>query len=383
MKKIRLLIKYMVMYASMFVPKNKKLCVFGAWLGEKFSDNTKALFIEAQKRKNLRCVWISKDDGVVREVRDLGYEAYHWTSLKGIWVQLRAKYALVTNGISDLKHAFLGRAIFINLWHGIPLKKIGYDDVYECNWDSAGRKLRDKIIGIPLGKEYVVATSTTIAKIYESAFRRPSQYILCLGQPRNDVLFKPYEKNRFYGKKIILYAPTHRKEGKEPISLSELFPLEQLQEFCVKHDVYFVVKKHFYHKNEKEYLEKYDRVIDVTSEQIDTQVLLLETDILITDYSSIYLDYMLLERPMLFYNYDYERYLENDRQMYFSYDQVTPGEKVQTGTQVIAALDDILKGKRFDAVKRQEIYDLFYCEQGRNPVSVQLLDWLENGYFLR
>ena len=380
-KKIRLAIKYTVMYASMLVPKNKNLCVFGAWLGEKFSDNTKALFLEAQKREKLRCVWITKDASVVEEVRALGYEAYHWTSMQGIFIQLRAKYAFVTNGISDLKHAFLGRAIFINLWHGIPLKKIGYDDFYECDWNRPVRKFRDKVIGVPLGKEYVVATSDTIANIYESAFRRPKEYIVCLGQPRNDVLCRPYTKQIFKDKKIILYAPTHRKEGNEPILLSELFPLEQLQQLCEDWDVYFVVKKHFYHKNEIEALEKYNRILDITAEQIDTQQLLLESDILITDYSSIYIDYMLLERPILFYNYDYEHYLMNDRQMYFSYDQVTPGEKVQTGTQVIQALTELFNGKTYDEKKKEEIYNLFYCTDGRKPVSNALLDKLENGFF--
>lgn len=379
LKTIRLVIKYIVMYLSMLMPRSKKIWVFGAWLGEKYADNTKALFEQAQKRKDIHAVWITKNPSVVEEIRKLGYEAYTFTSGKGIWYQLRAGYAFETNGISDFKHAFLGRAVFINLWHGVPLKKVGYDDKYAHNWDSPYRKLRDKIVNVPLGKEYVVATSETIATIYESAFRRPRKNILCLGQPRNDIFFEARDKQLFPDKKIILYAPTHRKEGKEKMELSKRLDFERIQTLCEKWDFYFVIKKHFYHKEEKEAIEKYSRILDVSNQVYDTQELLLETDILITDYSSIYIDFMLLNRPILFYAYDYEQYLQEDRQMYFIYDEVTPGPIVKDGGQLVDALEQSLSGKQFDAQKQKEILELFYCEQGRTPVSNTLLDLVQSG----
>lgn len=363
----------------MLMPRSEKIYVFGSWLGEKYADNTRALFECAQKRKNIRAIWISKNKDVVEEVRNLGYEAYHYASLKGIAVQLRAKYVFVTNGISDVNHAFLGRAIFINVWHGVPLKKIGYDDKYERNWDSIPRKIRDCIVNVALGREYVVATSETIANIYESAFRRPKKQILCLGQPRNDVFFKPREKQYFKGKKVILYAPTHRKEGKESMKLSKLFQLDKWNAFCEEHDYYLIIKKHFYHKEEQENLEQYPRILDVTGQTFDTQLLLMETNILITDYSSIYIDYMLLERPILFYAYDYEEYLREDRQMYFDYERVTPGAIATTDGELMQELESYIVNGNYKIEKRQNILDLFYCETGRNPVGDKLLDMIENG----
>ena len=378
-KGVRLLFKYMVMYFSMLMPRNKKIYIFGAWLGEKYADNTRALFECVQKRKNIRAIWISKNKSVVEEVRELGYEAYYYASLKGIAVQLRAKYVFVTNGISDVNHAFMGRAVFINVWHGVPLKKIGYDDSYAANWDSVPRKIRDKIVNVALGREYVVATSETIANIYESAFRRPKEQILCLGQPRNDVFFKPRDKQWFQGKKIILYAPTHRKEGKETMALSKLFQLDKWNAFCETYDYYFVVKKHFYHKGEQEQLEPYARILDVTGQTIDTQLLLMETDILITDYSSIYIDYMLLNRPILFYAYDYEAYLKEDRQMYFEYESVAPGPISTTDSQLLVELEHCIVNKNYHMDRRKEILNLFYCEAGRQAVSDELLDLVEEG----
>lgn len=86
---------------------------------------------------------ITKNESVCRKVRELGYEAYMFDSFKGILMQLRAKYVVVCNGISDVNHTFMGRAVFLNLWHGVPLKKVGYDDDKVKNWDSKGQKFEE------------------------------------------------------------------------------------------------------------------------------------------------------------------------------------------------------------------------------------------------
>ena len=390
LRKIRLLVKYMVMYLTMLSPRSKKIVVFGAWLGDKFADNAKVLFLEAQEDKELTTIWITRNPKVVEEVRDAGYKAYGWCSIKGIWYQLRAGYAVMTNGISDFKHAFLGGVTLINLWHGIPLKKVGYDDYYEKDWDSKPQRFRDKIIHVPLGKEYVVATSQTIAKIYESAFRVSANRVICLGQPRNDVFFDTslMEKVRGSQKEIgieqgkhiqILYAPTHRKEGKIPIELSRIFDLEQLNDFCEKNQCDFLIKKHFYHRNEVENLQKYPRIKDITGESWDTQELLMKTDVLVTDYSSIYIDYLLLDRPMLFYHYDYEAYLQTDREMYFKYEDVTPGERAGEFKQFMEGLERIMKnGREHQKTEREQVRNLFYCKEGQGPVGKILLEKMKN-----
>ena len=78
----------------------------------------------------------NKRQTIVDEIRKMGYEACLWgTKKEARKVQLRAGYAVISNGISDLEHTFLGNAIIIDLWHGVPLKKVVYDNKYE-NWDS-------------------------------------------------------------------------------------------------------------------------------------------------------------------------------------------------------------------------------------------------------
>ena len=365
----------------MLMPRNKKLCVFGAWLGERFADNSKQLFIEACERKNLRAVWITKSESVLKEIHDMGYEAYMWGTPKAVWTQLRAGYAIVSNGISDLEHTFLGRSVIIDLWHGIPLKKVVYDNKYEKDWDSPKQKLRDKLINVPLGKMYFVAPSEMFIPIYQSAFRRKREQIICLGQPRSDIFFADNKPDKYFSdKKIILYCPTHRNEGAERIELSKIFNLERLEKFLDESGYYFVIKKHFYHRMEVENLEAYPHIIDITNEDMDIQRLIMETEVLITDYSSIYIDYLLLDSPLLFYCYDYEHYLANDREMYFEYEDVTPGVKAKSFDELLGQLKEVIEnGDSYGKEDRERVKNMFYCKKGQGPVGNILLDMIENG----
>ena len=218
--------KYVIMFLSCLFPRSRKIYIFGAWLGEQFADNPKYLFLEAQEHKEIRPIWITKNESVCRKVRELGYEAYMFDSFKGILMQLRAKYVVVCNGISDVNHTFMGRAVFLNLWHGVPLKKVGYDDDKVKNWDSKGQKIRRMIQEIPLGKEYVVATSDFYAPIYESAFRRSKSHIITLGQPRNDIFYD--QSGKFHASHQLSKAA----ETDEAI-LEELAEPQRLSKFAV------------------------------------------------------------------------------------------------------------------------------------------------------
>lgn len=377
--------KYIVMYLSCLFPRSKKICIFGAWLGEQYADNPKYLFLEAAQDSEIRPIWITKNPKICKKLQKQGYEAYLFHSLKGIFMQLRAKYVVVCNGISDVNHKYMGRAVFLNLWHGVPLKKVGYDDDKVKNWDSKGQKIRRKIQQIPLGKEYVVATSEPYAKIYESAFRRPASQIITLGQPRNDFFYDqehlfPKEhqlKKATHGKKIILYTPTHRREGEVPFPLKENFDFSLLNEWCIKHEAVFVIKRHFYHAKEAVDVSKYSHITDITEKSFDIQELLLNTDLLITDYSSTYIDYLLLDRPIIFYNFDYQEYLESDRGMYYNYEDVTPGYKAEKFYQLMEELDQIFQGEDLFEKERQQVRDLFFCKEGQGPVGERLLKYMK------
>ncbi|MCR5625566.1 MAG: CDP-glycerol glycerophosphotransferase family protein [Lachnospiraceae bacterium] len=379
MKKI---LKYLWMYISCLFPRDKSLVVFGAWLGERFCDNSMQLFLEASKVSGLKCVWITKSKKVYKQVKKLGLKCELWGTKKARKYQQKAGYAVISNGISDLEHTYLGGAVILDLWHGIPLKKIAFDNDLDKNHDSLKQRVKRFFKYAPLSKIYYFAPSENFREIYKSAFRKEDKYIITLGQPRNDVFFgenkpKPY----FKGKRVILYCPTHRREGNIKFDLKSIFDLDRLNKFLENRDYYFMVKKHFYHKDEDEteVLEKYDRIIDITAGDYDIQRLCMECEMLITDYSSIYIDYLLLDKPVIFYCYDYDDYIKNDRGMYFPYESVTPGDKAYNFDELMGALEECdERGRKYQENEREALKDFFYCSAGQKSMGHRIIGLMLN-----
>ena len=130
--------------------------------------------------------------------------------------------------------------------------------------------------------------------------------------------------------------------------------------------------------NEKSELSNYDNVIDITSADYDLQELLFSADILITDYSSCYLDYLLLNRPIIFYNYDYDTYLINDRELYFDYEEITPGIKVHESDKLIAAIKKSINYPQEYARDRQRVKEIFYSESSESVVCERIMERVKN-----
>lgn len=380
MKKI---IKYISLFFSCLIPKSPRIFVFGSWLGKRYSDNPWYLFLAADKRPEIRAVWITRDKDICRELRDKGYEAYMYNSLKGSFLQMRAGYVFYCVDHMDVNASLIGRATIINLWHGIPLKKILHDDKY--GYVPRKDNALYRFSYLPYRKEYVVSSSDTITEIYLSAFRTTRDKIIQLGQPRNDVFYSdetnPVREEFGFDGKIILYMPTHRNEGATDINCNTLFDLKKLDEFCKKNNCLFLIKKHFYHRNDTPAdLTGIDNIRDITSQSFDSQLLLKAADILITDYSSCYIDYLLLDRPIVYYNYDMENYLMNDREMYFPYDTVTPGFKATDFTGLMGCLTDVIEKNLDDfSAERARVRDIMYAREAQQPVSALLLDRIIKG----
>ena len=377
-------IKYICMYLSMIVPKNKKMMIFGAWMGRKYDDNPKYLFeYVVRNRQDIKAIWITEDKEIFFRLKEEGLPVCLSNTIKAKYLALRAKYVCTATGRIDIGSKnvkYLGNSYYINLWHGIPLKKIMYDDEYSIvNNNTFHNKIRDLLDKIPFRHYYVVSTSKKIGEIYKSAFKVSEDQVLQLGQPRNDCFFLNYENQytkRFQGKKIILYMPTHRNEGKVHIKLDDIFNLEQLNTICKSSEAVFLVKKHFYHGGEKDITVGYDAIFDITNEITESQTLLDAADILITDYSSCYIDYLLLNRPIIFYNYDIENYKKNDRQMYFEYELVTPGKKCVNYSQLATELINLMNGEDGFKEERIKVRNLFYDPEVQGVVSSKIVDEL-------
>lgn len=234
----------------------------------------------------------------------------------------------------------------IQLWHACGAFKMwGYSTV-DKKW-GANQKSLDKF---PVHNTYthVCVSSPKVRFAYAEAFNCSEDTVLPLGTPRTDVYFDPgfVKSGRdtlnelcpgIEGKKVILYAPTFRGNSLRKSYMRNTLDLDALYDNL--HDDYvFVMKLHPLtakaFKLTEEQQEKYEGFLYDVSKTANIDTALCAADIVISDYSSLIFEYSLLERPMIFYAYDLEKY-ENDRSFYFDYRSFVPGEIVDDTEGII------------------------------------------------
>jgi CDP-glycerol glycerophosphotransferase (TagB/SpsB family) len=214
---------------------------------------------------------------------------------------------------------------------------------------------------------------------------------LGLGYPRNDLLLKKHEpldialcdlslyelvKTRFEkGEKSVIYMPTHR-ESKH--SATPPLDLKKLYDFLETLDIVMVFKLHAFalaNINSKQELKN----IYFHNASGDVYPLLKYTDILITDYSSVYFDFLFLNRAIVFFDYDYEEYSANMGGFLYDYEEFSPGLHVKTQEQLQKALSRALKQDEFKEKREalwQRLFDnsqKFSCEKIQNFMSRELV----------
>jgi CDP-glycerol glycerophosphotransferase len=196
-----------------------------------------------------------------------------------------------------------------------------------------------------------------------------------LGHPKNDILCKnsgttkkslrTIIRNIPEYEKTILYCPTYRRDAPTLFFPFDDFDPTNLAHFLEKNKLIILVRTHIYSKQSSMNFFS-NRVIPFGFNVCaDVNSILPETDILITDYSSIYIDYLLLNRPCIFIPYDLESY-KNKRGFLLDYDSWTPGHKVLTYKEFICAVEDVLSGKDTYKNKRAALRKKFHQYQTEN-----------------
>lgn len=218
----------------------------------------------------------------------------------------------------------------VQLWHaGGAFKKFGYSTLGKPFGPS---KEYIKRVNIHSNYSYAIVSSSEVIPHFAEAFNMPPKQILPLGIPRTDYLLD--EKNerktkeklyRLYPhlkeKKIILYAPTFRGKSHKKSKLDIMIDFEQLRE-ALHHEYVFVIKLHPYMDQSVEILD--NTFFYQLDPEFHTEEILLISDLLITDYSSIIFDYSLLGRPIAFFARDLKEYIE-ERDFYYPYEEFVPG----------------------------------------------------------
>jgi CDP-glycerol glycerophosphotransferase (TagB/SpsB family) len=315
-------------YLSLVIPKNKNIWIFGAWFGEQYADNSRAIYEYVVKHDNtINSIWLTTNNSVYTLLREKGYKVYFTYSIQGYYYSMVAKYIFVSTGMADVNKYVTTTKYKIQLWHGIPLKKI-QDDVKRSQKKYFYSNLKKYIFPFTISKyKYLISTSQEVSKNFKTAFSNV-EYILETGYPRNDILAKYIQSD------IILYLPTHRGEGKGNLDMMfKNFNPEQINSLLKNINKTLIIKLHFYDLKRLKFNDLSN--IKFIKEKLDVYELLQNCDILITDYSSIYFDFLLTSRPIIFTPFDLEDYISKDRELYYKYDEVTPGPKCQNWDEVL------------------------------------------------
>ena len=197
--------------------------------------------------------------------------------------------------------------------------------------------------------DYLFITSENIKGFYRDAFRIDENKIKSFGIPRTDYYFEdknikklrenfderyPIAKN----KKIILYAPTFRDNEED----NNVFNYLDLEKFNNALSEEYVIALRLHPKINQFFKGDIDTKADFidVSDYKKEQELMLISDLLITDYSSIMIEFALLNKPIIFFTYDYDRYLTKDRGFYYDFESNVPGDIVKTDDELIKLIKE-------------------------------------------
>ena len=292
-----------------------------------FSDNSKYLF-EYYLRQGLSCTWIASCDRGYRDVSDLikdfpNGKVTKRNSPRLIFLLAKARYVFVTHSFNDLGGIAVKTCPIVNLWHGIPIKKMGFDSQNDIELFSLETFNPYKI------NDFVMSSSEVTKPFMVSCMALDAAKVLPLGQPRNDFLLENRGNRKLINRlrqnycssdefRLILYAPTFRDQNSNARNI--YLSLVQSFKIHAQKDDILVLRLH---PKEREYLADVELPENIKHSNIfDVQEELLTADMLISDYSSIIFDYSILNRPILIFAPDRDFYLKNRGGSYFNYNDI-------------------------------------------------------------
>ena len=364
---------------SLLIPRSLNIWVFGAWFGNQFNDNTAYLFKYVLcNQSNVKAVWLTKNRQIIKVLRKKGYPIYHKNSIKGFWYGSRAGVTFINCGYDDVNKYCIRGSLIIQLWHGIPLKKIKNDDIINENYQRPPiitliRNIILKLLPF-LNERYdlIISAGSKVTDRFESAFNINRSNIVETGYPRMDIILSEksaYYKNQLYNyhddtiEKIFLYAPTHRGEGTGKHDMSLHLNFEKFNRFLQKYKSVMLIKMHYYEldKISFNFANEHSHIHLLKNQETnDINRILHHIDVLITDYSSVFYDFLVLNRPILFAPFDLDEYQQIDRELYEDYTSATPGPICQNWNEIQIQLEKYFSGGDTYQTERKEIFNKYF-----------------------
>ena len=344
--------------------------LFGSWGGYRFADNAAAFFKfcgeSLGEASDIR--WISRDRSIVRSLRDQGYTA-HWAwSPAGIAACLRAELHIYDCFAKDINFWFSRGATKVCLWSGVPLK------VFERDIDNPRSRYYRLFHGLLperwflslmmpwhlVRADLIIAPSDETSRITRKAFAVPEDRLVITGYPRNDAMLSaartrsPDNPGLPQGftdavasdDTVFLYLPTFRDSNASYMAID----WEKLDALMTRIGGRFFFKTH--PMDETRSAVASDRIAELP-QALDVYQALAHVDALISDYSSIIFDYMLMNRPIVYYTPDLEEFVSGSRSLNFHPSDVAVGPMCSTFDELCAALEGVALKTSDDYTERR------------------------------
>ena len=362
---------------------NDKFILFEAFQGRSFSDSPKAIYNELKNNPNFddyTLIWAFGDVNKEEFLDDDRVIIVEYNTKEYLKYFAKSKY-IVTNSRINLRVFKRKGQIYIQTWHGTPLKRIGCDiKVKGKNALYTNQELKETYETQAREMDYLISPSKFATEKFITAFNlskfKKEDIIVEEGYPRNDFLINYTEKDKKVilkrlgidknnKRKIILYAPTWRDNMHKSGLGYTYYPkvdFKLLKEKLFK-DYIILYRAHYFVANEFNFDEYKNFIYDV-SKLDDINELYIISDILITDYSSVFFDYANLNRPILFHMYDLEFYKEELRGFYLNLDEL-PGPISEKDVDLIKNIKNIEKIQKEYKEKYKKFNDKFtYLDDG-------------------
>ncbi len=357
-------------------PVDDKIVLFQVFWGKKYCCSPKAIYekmLRDERFNDYTFVWVFKKPKQFAYLENnKNTVVVRWGSREAMEYYSRAKFWIANTRVKE-EYDKKPEQIYIQCWHGTPLKKLGYDiEVKGNNATNTNEDICKKYSQDAARYTYMVSPSEFTTEKLASAFGLPdSSIVQTIGYPRNDFLinytdedvdaiytklsidcmsktgeYKDINKlKKHFGidrdKKVILYAPTWREDqhvSGQGYTYDLNIDFSRLQQEFGK-DYIILFRAHYFISNLIDLSEYRGFVYDVSNYD-DINELYVISDILITDYSSVFFDYSNLHRPMLFYMYDYEKYKNEMHDFYFDLSEL-PGPIVETEDDLIKEIKSL------------------------------------------
>ena len=349
--------------------------VYDAFEG-RYSDNPRALYQRARRHAGPQDshIWLCDPrhaDGFPIDVQTVPY------GTAAARAALEEADLVIANSHLDFPWDKKPGAVYLQTWHGTPLKRIHHDVL----WAPEGVLPR---LDLDVARwDYLLSPNAISSPRLRDAFGFRGE-VLEVGYPRNDILTSPEAPSVRARVRAalglpddvtaVLYTPTWRDDEfyadgtpQVPLALDvEAFERELGPSYRL------LPRLHYKMTDRGETLQS-DAVVDV-SRYPDVHELYLAADVMITDYSSTMFDFAVTGKPLLFYSYDLESYRDSLRGFYFDFEPLSPGPVLQTSDQVLAALKDLDAVLERYAAPYAEFQRLFaHLEDGH---AGERLEWL-------